>query len=143
MEMFEKNPSGGYRTKGIAKVGDMVNEVPGGRARRPSSVTQINRFCLDFGVSPESFVSAFSAQLIDTTVTIIMIQLHSHLNSMANSEYLKRGSRDKYVLSGCLDRQKPKVINVLFYYSFPIWILSYLTNKTGDKMNTRRDGTRL
>lgn len=84
MEIFEKNPSGGYRTKGIAKVGDMVKEVPGGRARRPSSVTQINRFCLDFGVSPESFVPALSsAQLIETIVASKMSQFHSHLNSMA------------------------------------------------------------
>lgn len=79
MDMFEKNPSGGYRTKGIAIVGDMVRDVPGGRASRPSSVTQIKRFCLDFGVSLES---SDLLQLIVPTILQSTIQFHSHLISI-------------------------------------------------------------
>lgn len=82
IEMFEKNPSGGYRTKGIAIVGDMVRDVPGGSAKRPSSVTQIKRFCLDFGVSLESSDLALPVQFIVPTTLQSTIQFHSHLISI-------------------------------------------------------------
>lgn len=42
--IFEKNPSGGYRTKGMERDGVMTRVVPGGRAKRPSEVTHNIRF---------------------------------------------------------------------------------------------------
>ena len=53
MVIFDKNPSGGYRTKGMDKDGVMTRAVPGGRARRPSFVIQSIRFCLEWGLSSE------------------------------------------------------------------------------------------
>lgn len=86
MEMFEKNPSGGYRTNGMAIVGDIVSDVPGGKANRPSSVTHIKRFCLDFGVSLLALVfSELSAPLqlpITPRNTQTSSQFHIHLISI-------------------------------------------------------------
>jgi hypothetical protein len=48
MLMFDKKPSGGYRTKGRDRDGVMTREVPGGRARRPSFVIHSIRFCLEW-----------------------------------------------------------------------------------------------
>lgn len=45
--MFEKKPSGGYRTKGSDKDGEMTIVVPGGRANLPSDVIHSNLFCLE------------------------------------------------------------------------------------------------
>ena len=45
MDIFDKNPSGGYLTKGKDKEGVMVRWVPGGRARRPSLVIHRSLFC--------------------------------------------------------------------------------------------------
>lgn len=47
MVMFDKKPSGGYRTKGRDRDGVMTRAVPGGRARRPSFVIHSIRFCLE------------------------------------------------------------------------------------------------
>lgn len=80
MEMFEKNPSGGYRTNGIAIVGEMVKEVPGGRARRPSSVIHTNRFCRDFGVSFESFFVELAPKILHTRIP----KPQSHLISIVS-----------------------------------------------------------
>lgn len=49
METFEKNPSGGYLTRGIAMVGVIVIEVPGGSASLPSSVIHTKRFFRECG----------------------------------------------------------------------------------------------
>lgn len=59
-------------------MGDIVSDVPGGSANRPSSVTQIRRFCLDFGVSPESFV-----QFIAPKKPHNSSQFQSHLISIS------------------------------------------------------------
>jgi len=53
MVMFDKKPSGGYRTKGRDRDGVMTRAVPGGRARRPSFVIHNIRFCLEWGLSSE------------------------------------------------------------------------------------------
>ena len=50
IEIFDRKPVGGYLTNGIAIVGAMVIDVPGGKASRPSSVTQMRRFFLECGV---------------------------------------------------------------------------------------------
>lgn len=42
MDMLERKPTGGYRTKGSAREGVMVRLEPGGRAMRPSFVSQMN-----------------------------------------------------------------------------------------------------
>lgn len=42
MDMLDRNPSGGYLTKGSAKEGVMVRLEPGGSAMRPSLVSQMN-----------------------------------------------------------------------------------------------------
>lgn len=47
--MLEKKPSGGCLTNGIAMVGVNVNDVPGGNAKRPSSVIHIKRFLRECG----------------------------------------------------------------------------------------------
>lgn len=44
---FEKNPSGGYLTKGNDKEGAMTRVVPGGKASLPSDVTHSILFCLE------------------------------------------------------------------------------------------------
>lgn len=49
METLEKNPSGGYLTRGIAMVGVIVNDVPGGSASLPSSVIHTKRFFRECG----------------------------------------------------------------------------------------------
>lgn len=49
--MLEKNPSGGYLTKGSDKEGVITIVVPGGKAKRPSCVTQRILFCLVFASS--------------------------------------------------------------------------------------------
>lgn len=46
----------------LPKVGAMMRDVPGGSASRPSSVIQINRFCLECGTSEGLFVR-FSSSL--------------------------------------------------------------------------------
>lgn len=51
MVKFEKNPSGGYLTKGNDNDGAITSVVPGGRAKRPSSVSQRILFCLDLAPS--------------------------------------------------------------------------------------------
>lgn len=43
--MFEKKPSGGYRTNGKDNDGDMIMVVPGGSASRPSDVIHNILFC--------------------------------------------------------------------------------------------------
>lgn len=58
--MFEKNPSGGYLTKGSERDGVMTRVVPGGRARRPSEVTHSIRFWRECGTFP--LLSAASVQ---------------------------------------------------------------------------------
>jgi hypothetical protein len=45
--MFEKNPSGGYRTNGNERDGVMTRVVPGGNANLPSAVTHSILFCLE------------------------------------------------------------------------------------------------
>lgn len=40
----------------LPKVGAIMSDVPGGSASRPSSVIQINRFCLECGTSEGLFV---------------------------------------------------------------------------------------
>lgn len=42
--ILDKNPAGGCLTSGNEIVGEMLSTVPGGKARRPSSVIQIMRF---------------------------------------------------------------------------------------------------
>lgn len=49
--------------KGIAKVGAITRLVPGGSASLPSSVTQINRFCLECGTSEVCRFSSFKSSL--------------------------------------------------------------------------------
>lgn len=49
MVMLERNPSGGYLTKGIDIVGVMVRSVPGGSASRPSFVIQSILFWRECG----------------------------------------------------------------------------------------------
>lgn len=49
MDTFEKNPSGGYLTKGMEMVGVMVKAVPGGNASLPSSVIHTKRFLRECG----------------------------------------------------------------------------------------------
>lgn len=49
--IFDKNPSGGYRTNGSDNVGVILNTVPGGRAKRPSSVIHISLFFRECGSS--------------------------------------------------------------------------------------------
>lgn len=46
--MFEKNPSGGYLTKGNDRDGLMTRVVPGGKASLPSAVIHKIRFCLEW-----------------------------------------------------------------------------------------------
>lgn len=46
--IFEKNPSGGYRTNGKDKEGVIISVVPGGRANLPSEVTHKILFCLEW-----------------------------------------------------------------------------------------------
>lgn len=49
IDRFEKKPSGGWRTNGKAMVGVNVKAVPGGSAKRPSSVIQTKRFLRECG----------------------------------------------------------------------------------------------
>lgn len=62
--MFEKNPSGGYLTKGNDRDGVMTRVVPGGSARRPSDVTHNIRFWRECGTFSFLFTAA-SVQTIN------------------------------------------------------------------------------
>lgn len=52
--IFDRKPSSGYRTSGNDNVGVILNTVPGGKARRPSSVIQIKRFFRECGLVDSS-----------------------------------------------------------------------------------------
>lgn len=75
MVRFEKNPSGGCLTNGNAMVGVKIREVPGGNARRPSSVIHINRFLRECGccesVSINSSCSRSSANELPLCVDAV------------------------------------------------------------------------
>lgn len=93
MVRFEKNPSGGCLTNGNAMVGVKIREVPGGNARRPSSVIHINRFLRECGccesVSINSSCSRSSANelplCVDAVADVVSVFVLAELVAWAIS----------------------------------------------------------
>lgn len=76
IDMFDKNPMGGYLTNGNAIVGVMVRLVPGGRARRPSLVIQSSLFCLECG---------FASSKLQKFISDMTMVKHSHVLAILGS----------------------------------------------------------
>lgn len=67
----------------MASVGEMVRDVPGGRASLPSSVIQMRRFCRDFGVSLSSAPASLpDVPFITPNKLQKIIHFQSHLISI-------------------------------------------------------------
>lgn len=75
MVILEKKPSGGYLTKGSDREGVIIIVVPGGRARRPSCVTQRILFCLVLPSSCGKQGDTIIFNISSTTLTDVCILL--------------------------------------------------------------------